>query len=99
MSSDARIADNPAAGRYEATVEGRLAGFLAYERSGDTVVLPHTVVSSEFEGRGVAGELTRFALDDIATDDRARVVPACSYVRAWIDRNPEYARLVQRQGA
>jgi uncharacterized protein len=83
--------------RFEARIDGELAGVLTYIRSDGLVVYPHTKVQSAFEGRGIGGALTRAALDDA----RARglgVDPACSFVAAWIERNPEYRGLVADRG-
>ena len=44
-------------------------------------------------GRGVGGELVRSALDYARSKD-LKVVPACEYVAAYIERHPEYADLV-----
>ena len=44
-------------------------------------------------GRGVAGDLVKAALD-YARAQGLRVVPACSYSAAYVQRHPEYADLV-----
>ncbi len=79
--------------RYELWVGGRrvsLADF--YERDG-VVVIPHTETLPAFGGRGFAGQVTRFALDDIRAHER-RVDPVCPFVADYIRQNPEYADLV-----
>lgn len=78
---------------YEATLEGSAAGHLELERDGDVVTLTHTTVDPAFEGRGVAGALARFALDDIRAQG-LQVRPECPYVRSWIGKHPEYQDLV-----
>jgi predicted GNAT family acetyltransferase len=87
------VSDNTEAQRYEAYVDGELAGFTEYRMDGDVVVMPHTVVESEHEGQGVAGALAKHALDDIRARD-LKVVPSCAFIRGWIDRHPDYADLV-----
>jgi hypothetical protein len=87
------IADRPEAGRYEARIGKALAGFLEYRVLPRRIVLIHTEVLPEFEGRGVGGRLARHALDDA----RARglgVTPACPFVAAYLERHPEDADLV-----
>lgn len=80
--------------RYEATLDGRAAGFAAYEDGPDGVrVLTHTEVDPASEGRGVGGDLARAALDDIRGRGW-RVDPQCPFVAGWIDRHPDYADLV-----
>lgn len=80
---------------YEATVDGVVAGHVQWVRAGDVVVLDHTEVEPAFEGRGVAGALARFALDDIRAQG-SQVRPDCSYVRSWIGKHPDYQDLVAR---
>ncbi len=73
--------------RFEAEVDGETA-FLAYEVDGDTVVMPHTVVPRELEGRGIAGELTRTAV--AWARERSLTIDAqCSYVRSWLAKHPD----------
>lgn len=90
----ADVTKNTDEGRFEIRVDGELAGFADY-RVGEmgVVVLPHTEVDPAFQGQGLAGQLVGFALDDIRAEGY-RVEPACSYVRMWIQRHPEYADLV-----
>jgi predicted GNAT family acetyltransferase len=80
-------------GRFEAHVGDEPAGLITYRIAGGRMVLPHTEVEPRFEGRGVGSRLAVAALDAA----RARglsVVPACPFVRAYIDRHPEYGDLV-----
>lgn len=95
MSSrpEVQVTDNPVANRYEAYVDGELAGALYYRDGPDGLVLVHTEVGDEFEGKGVGGRLVAGALDDI----RARglnVTPVCRFATAYIERHPEYADLI-----
>jgi uncharacterized protein len=87
------ITHDTATSRYEIAADGTVVGFAEYSVDGDRVTMPHTVIDGSFRGKGLAAQLVRHALDDV----RARglsVVPACSYVRQFIDDNPEYADLV-----
>ncbi len=86
------VRHNPAASRYEIEIDGRLA-VAEYELTGDRQVFTHTLVPPELRGRGLAEALVRTALDDARAAGR-RVVPACSYVAVFIQRNPAYAPLV-----
>jgi len=80
--------------RYEARVDGDLAGFAVFKRDGDHVVFTHTEVDDAFEGQGVGSQLARHALDDVRTQPSVRVVPRCPFIRSWIEKHPEYADLV-----
>lgn len=85
--------DEPARSRYEARVDGVLAGVAAYTRADGVITFTHTVVEEAFEGQGVGGDLARTALD-AARADHLAVVPRCSFIAGWINRHPDYADLV-----
>ncbi|SDX78554.1 hypothetical protein SAMN05660209_01231 [Geodermatophilus africanus] len=87
------VTDVPEAGRYEARAADRVLGLAAYRRHGDRVVFTHTEVDPDAGGSGVGSTLVRGALDDVRAHGR-RVVPRCPFVRAWIERHPDYADLV-----
>jgi predicted GNAT family acetyltransferase len=79
--------------RYEARLDGVLAGTLSFRTVSGHVTLVHTEVEPAFEGRGVGAALARTALDDA----RARgleVRPLCPFVQSFIARHPAYADLV-----
>ena len=90
---DLTITDAADAERYEAHLDGELAGIIEYVLKHGRIALVHTEVMSDYEGRGVAGSLTRFALDD-ARRRGLRVVPVCPYVKAYLKRHPEDGDLV-----
>jgi len=88
-----RVNHNTAARRFEAAVDGRLA-VADYEFDGERVVFTHTFVPPELRGRGLAEKLVRAALEWARAEQR-RVVPACSYVAAFVRRHPEFGPLVE----
>lgn len=90
------VRHHPEEQRYEATVGEDLVGIASYEMRDGAMAITRTLVPPEWEGRGVADQLVRFALDDV----RARglqAVPACSFVVVWLKRHSEYADLVPPQ--
>jgi uncharacterized protein len=91
--TNVQVSDAPGARRYEAHVDGRLAGFAQYRLVGDEITFTHTEVKPDYEGRGVGGRLAKFALDDARTRGLG-VQPACSFIRSWIERHPDYGDLV-----
>lgn len=93
MSEQAQVQDVPDRSRYEATIEGAVAGVSVYRLRDDAIVFTHTEVGGAFEGHGVGGALARAALDD-ARARGLRVVPQCPFIRSWIDKHPDYADLV-----
>jgi predicted GNAT family acetyltransferase len=82
--------------RYEIAVAGELAGFVDYRAQGGSVALVHTEVLPQFEGRGLAGRLAEFALEDVRRQG-AKVVPTCSYIAKYIRRHPRMQDLVDPQ--
>lgn len=77
-----------AAHRFETRVEGSLCE-LDYRLAGGVMTITHTGVPEAVGGRGLAGALVRMALDT-ARAEGWKVVPACSYAIAWMQRHPEY---------
>ena len=91
------VADTPERGRYEASVDGGLAGFVVYRRQPGVITLVHTEVDPDYEGKGVGSALARAALD-LARVAGVRVVPVCPFIAGWIDHHPDYADLVLGPG-
>lgn len=92
MSDTLNIVDNPRADRFETTVEGHLAE-LVYRRVDDRLVLVHTAVPDELEGRGIGGALVRAAVN-AAREQQLTVVPRCDFARGWLERHPDVANEV-----
>jgi predicted GNAT family acetyltransferase len=87
------LTDNTAESRFEMPVEGHIA-FVIYRRSGDGVIsLNHAEVPRVLEGKGIGSKLVQATLDRVRSEG-LKVIPRCSFVRAFILRHPEYADLV-----
>jgi predicted GNAT family acetyltransferase len=91
-AADGAVRHDPVTRRYELAVDGHV-GFAAYEFDGDRQVFTHTFVPPELRGRGIAEKLVRAALMDAQAAGR-KVVPACSFVAKFIERNREFQGLV-----
>lgn len=92
VDAELRIADNAELTRYEAHVGSELAGFTDYHAQPGLVTLLHTEVLPSFEGQGVGSRFVAGVLDDI----RARelfVLPIYPFVRAFLQKNPDYEDL------
>jgi predicted GNAT family acetyltransferase len=92
MSNPTEVRHNAAEQRFEARVENLLC-VAEYERRDGTMIFTHTFVPPELRGRGIAEALVQAALE-FARSQGCRVVPACSYVDAFIRRHREFAPLV-----
>jgi predicted GNAT family acetyltransferase len=86
------VVDAPERSRYEATVDGTVAGFVVYRLRGQRLVLVHTEVEPAFEGKGVGSALAKAALEDIRRRGLVAVVQ-CPFITAYLRRHPEYADL------
>jgi len=80
-----QIDHDAASHRFSTTVDGERA-VLDYTLAADVMTITHTEVPGPIEGRGIAAELTRKAIDT-AREHRWRVVPACSYAAAYLARH------------
>ena len=94
MSDDITVTNNPDAGRYEAHLDGELAGFAEYQLTPRLVVFTHTEVDDRFEGMGVGSAIAQFALDDVKAAATRQVLPLCPFIRGWIQRHADYISLV-----
>jgi predicted GNAT family acetyltransferase len=92
--ADVQVTDHPDESRYEAHVDGELAGFAAYDLADGLIVFTHTEVADAFEGQGVGSALARGALDAVRADGTRRVLPRCPFIRGWIEKHPDYQDLV-----
>jgi uncharacterized protein len=88
------VRDNAERARYEALVDGDVAGFAAYRDTGGARVFTHTQVADDYEGQGVGSRLARAALDDVRASGR-QIVARCPFISSWIDRHPDYQDLVR----
>ncbi|MEZ5460957.1 GNAT family N-acetyltransferase [Dokdonella sp.] len=86
------VAHESNAQRFVAVVEGQEC-VIEYRLSGKTMTITHTGVPASLGGRGIAAQLTRFALDH-ARSKGWKVVPACSYAAGYFEKHPEVSDLL-----
>ena len=89
---DMTIVHNEAANRFETLIDG-LTGYISYKERDDKLVYDHTIVPPQLGGRGVGSALVKKALD-YARENNKKVVPQCSFVASYINKNPEYKDLL-----
>jgi predicted GNAT family acetyltransferase len=89
------VIHNPAKNRFETWIEGELSK-LDYMLDEDMIVMTHVGVHPEHRGQGVAGQLTRVALE-YAKASNLRVIPMCPYIASYIHRNPQYIELTKQK--
>lgn len=87
------VFEEPDKSRYVVTVDGARAGLAAYRVIDGVVVFTHTEIDDAFGGRGLAKKLAVTSLDE-QRERGNKVVPLCPFYGGFIDKNPDYADLV-----
>ena len=82
------IRDNPDRNRFEADLSDGSAAFAAYMLEPGKIILTHTEVPPQHEGKGIGTALIRFALA-AARERGLEVVPLCPFFAAYIAKHPE----------
>ena len=62
--------------------------------SADTLEYYRTFIPEGLRGRGIAGDITKFALQ-YALDNHYFVIASCTYVKVYIQKHPEFESLVR----
>jgi predicted GNAT family acetyltransferase len=93
MSMSAEITNNAAQNRYEIRLDGSLVGFAEYRLRGGRVIFSHAEIDPSHERQGLGGKLARGALDEVRATGRTAVA-LCPFIKAYIDKHPEYKDLV-----
>jgi predicted GNAT family acetyltransferase len=91
--AEAEVRENAPKQRFEIWVGDQRAGFTLYQGHGSPLSFVHTEIDPAFGGQGLGSILIRQALDTV----RARgveVLPFCPFVKAFIQKHPDYLDLV-----
>lgn len=86
------VRNNTARHRFELEIDGELA-VATYSLHDGVMTIGHTEVPDHLQGGGIGSRLARGALDIVRADD-LKLVPRCSFIRAFIARHREYQDLV-----
>ncbi|WP_374440377.1 GNAT family N-acetyltransferase [Stella sp.] len=81
------VRDNAEARRFELAAEGRIA-FAEYNRLSSGIVLTHTEVPPELEGRGFASAIFRFVVARLRERGET-VMPVCPVFALWLKKHAE----------
>lgn len=87
------VIDNRAHHRFELEVEGHVATE-HYKLDGNVITFAHTEVPTELGGKGVGSKLLQGALDQVRAAG-LKLIPQCPFVKAWIDKHPDYQDLAK----
>ena len=90
MMSD--VVNNTAKQRYELAVDGHIAATY-YRITGGLITFVHTEVPPELGGKGLGSRLIKGALDQVRAGG-LKVIAQCPFVKAYIEKHPDYADLL-----
>lgn len=86
------IRDNTALSRFELD-DGGVMAVLNYKLADDVITLAHTETPVQARGRGIASRLVAGVLNEMRQRG-LKIVPRCSFVRAYLAKHPEFRDLV-----
>ena len=89
------IRDNAALSRFELDADGAIA-FMNYRLKGNVISLDHTETPPALRRHGIASQLAKGVLDE-ARARGLKIVVRCPFVRAFLEKHPEYRDLVAKQ--
>ena len=87
------VSNNPAHHRYELAVDGHIAATY-YQIADGVITFVHTEVPPELGGKGIGSILIKGALDQVRAAG-LKVIAQCPFVKAYIDKHPDYADLLK----
>lgn len=93
QASTITVRQNADRQRYELVDGDQVIGkahWLPFERDASPErIFFHTTVDDDYSGRGLAGKLAHFALEDTIAAG-LQVVPVCPYFKVYLRKHPEY---------
>jgi len=92
----ATFTHEPDASRYTMHLDGKLVAVLDYRKNAGQISFNHTFTNPQHRGKGFAGQLVEFAIDDVEKTTDLKVVPMCWYVGDWFAAHPERSGLLSR---
>lgn len=86
--------NGPTRGRYYINLAPGAEAEMTFSKSGDgSMIIDHTGVPREYEGRGIAALLVKASIEDARTQG-FKIHPVCPYVVAQFKRHPEWTDLL-----
>ena len=93
--SELQLVNDAGAQRYRLLLGAQELGFVEYDPVGEhSILIKHTEIKPEFEGKGYGSELVRRMLDDVRRQGKT-VIPICPYAMNFIRRHREFLDVVQ----
>jgi len=78
--------------RFVAEIEGYEA-YLSYNVFNDIIELSYAYTPPEIRGKGIAKIVVEYAFN-YAKANNLKVIPTCSYVQAFVEKNDNYKSLL-----
>ncbi len=80
-------------GFYIGDEDAPLADIKISRKENLAIVIEHTRVSETLKGQGIGGRLVE-AVVELAKKEGLKILPLCSYARAYLQKKPEYKDLL-----
>ncbi len=90
--SEHTLIHNAAENKYEFHIGEHIA-YIQYENHDGVFHITHTIVPDALSGKGLAKKLTIAVMNEIEAQN-GKVQPQCSYTVAFMEKNPDYKRLL-----
>jgi uncharacterized protein len=91
-----QFSHEPDSRRYVLREGNELVAILDYAINGGSISFTRTFTSPAKRGKGFAGEVVEYAVNDVESSTNYRIVPMCWYVDEWFQKHPERANLLTR---
>ena len=90
-----QLIDDASARRYRLLVNNEEVGYSEYDPVAPaSILIKHTEILPQYEGRGFGSQLVRSMLDDIRGQAKT-VIPICPYAMNYIRKHHEYQDIVR----
>lgn len=89
------LIDNADKKQYEFHVGDKIVKIEYIKSNSGEIYLTHTEVPVSLEGRGLGSQIISKVLPDIEKQG-LRLVPLCPFVAGYIQKNPDWKRIVMR---
>src|SRR5690606_239318 len=92
--NELELIDNKEKKQFEININGKIA-FLKYILLSNKIILTHTEVPKELEGKKIGSALVRKVLENIEKR-KLILIPLCPFTAAFIKRHPEWKRIMDK---
>lgn len=87
-----KVRHRPQSKRFELVLDGHL-NKVDYQLRKGHLILVHTEVALELEGKGVGSSMAEYAFD-YARREGLKIIPLCPFIKAYLREHPEHHDVV-----